>query len=158
MTTPGPDHTYYSPSEVGQEIGLSKRRILQMLERGELAGTKDPQNGRWLIPEAHVAELRERREREQQKKPPPPPQEGPESRELVDTLKGQVEDLRQRLDLEQEANRENRRIIAALTSRVPAIEAPETVEEGPKRDQPRSGASGPQEGVQRPWWRRLLGN
>src|SRR5215213_8610904 len=37
--------------------------------------------------------------------------------------------LQQQLEAEREANRENRRIIAALTSRIPAIEAPETVEE-----------------------------
>src|SRR5215207_8367327 len=43
---------------------------------------------------------------------------------LVESLQDQVADLRSRLDREQEANRENRRIIAALTSRIPAIEAP----------------------------------
>jgi hypothetical protein len=64
----------------------------------------------------------------------------------------------------EDANRENRRIIAALTSRIPQLEAPqetpksrETVEEEPERAEPRSYAAGPQEGVQRPWWRRVFG-
>ena len=34
------------------------------------------------------------------------------------------QDLDDQLDQEREANRENRRIIAALTSRIPAIETP----------------------------------
>ena len=38
-----------------------------------------------------------------------------------------------------------------------ARESPETVEEEPERAEPRSGASGAEEGAQRPWWRRVLG-
>lgn len=64
--------------------------------------------------------------------------------------------LDDQLDQKREANRENRRIIAALTSRIPAIEAPsetpgsaETGEEQQDRGpQPRSDAPGPQEGAQ----------
>ncbi len=76
--------------------------------------------------------------------------------------------LREQLDLEREANRENRRIIAALTSRIPQLEAPpqasggpETVEEEPEGAEPRSatgGAHEPTQGAQRrSWWRRLIG-
>jgi excisionase family DNA binding protein len=72
--------------------------------------------------------------------------------------------LREQLSQANERDRENRRIIAALTSRIPAIEAPqedreapETVEEGPGRAEPRSDAGGAQEGVRRPWWRRVFG-
>jgi predicted DNA-binding protein YlxM (UPF0122 family) len=53
---------------------------------------------------------------------------------------------------------------AQLAARVPELEAPqeaaeaaETVEEGPERAEPRSATGEAQEGVQRPWWRRLLG-
>jgi excisionase family DNA binding protein len=52
--------------------------------------------------------------------------------------------LNQQLEAERRANEENRRIIAALTSRIPAIEAPteasaspETVEDEPERAEPR---------------------
>ena len=54
--------------------------------------------------------------------------------DLTDLL---IEELRDRVRALEDANRENRRIIAALTSRIPAIEAPpeasgspETVEKG----------------------------
>jgi hypothetical protein len=76
-----------------------------------------------------------------------------------------IDELRDRVRALEEANSENRRIIAALTSRIPAIEAPpdapgspETAERGPERDQPRPDAPGPQEGTaRRPWWRRVFG-
>ena len=72
--------------------------------------------------------------------------------------------LREQLEQANERDRENRRIIAALTSRIPAIEAPseapeapETVEEQQGRGQPHSDAPGAQEGGQRSWWRRIFG-
>ena len=72
--------------------------------------------------------------------------------------------LREQLAQANERDRENRRIIAALTSRIPAIEAPqeatggaETVEEEPQRAEPHPATGAAQEGVQRPWWRRVFG-
>jgi hypothetical protein len=62
-----------------------------------------------------------------------------------------------------EANRENRRIIAGLTQRIPAIEAPQSDEDAPQSasgDLEGAGHPGtrePQEAVHRPWWRRWLG-
>jgi len=84
--------------------------------------------------------------------------------ELIAELRDRVRSLDDQLDQEREANRENRRIIAALTSRIPAIEAPtdereapQTAQEEPERAEPRSDAPGAREGVRRPWWRRVLG-
>jgi hypothetical protein len=55
-------------------------------------------------------------------------------------------------------------ILLNLTERIPQLEAPsearespQTVEEGPERAEPRPPTGGAQEGVQRPWWRRVLG-
>jgi hypothetical protein len=60
---------------------------------------------------------------------------------VVSEMRGRIEDLREQLQAEREANRENRRIIAALTSRIPELEAPseargspETVEEEPEAE------------------------
>jgi hypothetical protein len=83
----------------------------------------------------------------------------------IEDLREQVAYLRDQLEQANERDRENRRIIAALTSRIPAIEAPqeasreaaETVEEAPERAEPQSSTEGRQEGVHRPWWRRVLG-
>jgi hypothetical protein len=75
-----------------------------------------------------------------------------------------IAELQDRVRSLEEANRENRRIIAALTSRIPAIEAPpearespETVEEEQGRGRPHSDRVESQEAVQRPWWRRVFG-
>jgi hypothetical protein len=75
-----------------------------------------------------------------------------------------ITELQDRVRSLEEANRENRRIIAALTSRIPQLEAPsearespETVDEQQGRGQPHSDAPGAPQGVQRPWWRRVLG-
>lgn len=77
-----------------------------------------------------------------------------------------IAELQDRIRALEEANSENRRIIAALTSRIPAIEAPtderdaaETVEQEPERAESRSGAAGTQEGAEPPrsWWRKIFG-
>jgi excisionase family DNA binding protein len=74
--------------------------------------------------------------------------------------------LREQLQAERQAHAEARRIIAGLVERIPAIEAPaspeprespETAEEQQGRDAPHSATVGAQEGVQRPWWRRVFG-
>jgi hypothetical protein len=85
---------------------------------------------------------------------------------LFEQMRSRIESLERQLEQANERDRENRRIIAALTSRIPAIEAsqearesPETVEEEPERAAPpRSSAGEGQESEQRPWWRRMFGS
>jgi hypothetical protein len=70
--------------------------------------------------------------------------------------------LREQLEAERQAHSESRRLLMAALERIPpqleappeAPGSPETATEG------RSGTTGPpetQEGVQRPWWRRVFG-
>jgi hypothetical protein len=88
-----------------------------------------------------------------------------DSAALISAKDETIAALREQLEQANERDRENRRIIAALTSRIPAIEAPqepsqgaETAEEEPERAEPHPATGGAQEGVQRrPWWRRMLG-
>ncbi len=90
---------------------------------------------------------------------------GDPTRTTDDRTDALIDELRDRVRSLEEANSENRRIIAALTSRIPAMEAPsdvpgstETVEQEPEGDQPRPDAPGAQAGAQRQtWWRRLIG-
>jgi hypothetical protein len=89
----------------------------------------------------------------------------PERDALISELRSHNATLQKQLEQANERDRENRRIIAALTSRIPAIEAPqearespETVEEEPERAAPRSSAGEGQESEQRPWWRRIFGS
>ena len=70
---------------------------------------------------------------------------------IWESKRRRLQDLDDQLDQEREANQENRRIIAALTSRIPAIEASsetprasETGEEQQRRGEPWSAAAGVQ--------------
>jgi anti-sigma-K factor RskA len=90
--------------------------------------------------------------------------------ELVAELRTHVADLREQLEQAHERDRENRRIIAALTQRMPELEAPgqeppesptEATEQpgrvGPCRP-PSATVEGPQGSSERvSWWRRLFG-
>lgn len=55
---------------------------------------------------------------------PPEISEPNPSRELIEEMRGRIEDLREQLAAEREAHREARRIIAGLVQRVPELEAP----------------------------------
>jgi hypothetical protein len=74
-----------------------------------------------------------------------------------------IAELQDRVRSLEDANRENRRIIAALTSRIPAIEAPSEAPESPERgeagaDSSHQASTEPQGKTQRPWWRRVFGS
>jgi hypothetical protein len=80
---------------------------------------------------------------------------------LISEIQARVQLLEQELERAHERDRENRRIIAALTQRIPELEAPEEPRESPEtatveEAEPRPG--GVQEGAQRPWWRRVFGS
>jgi hypothetical protein len=78
-------------------------------------------------------------------------------RELIDELRDRVRSL-------EEANRENRRIIAVLTQRIPELEAPASPE---PRESPEMASEAapdtswtpePETPTERvPWWRRMFG-
>jgi excisionase family DNA binding protein len=83
---------------------------------------------------------------------------------FVDSLQDQIEYLREQLDKEREANRENRRLLAAALERIPELEAssepresPETATEEPYRTH-HHAPPGPDHPVERPsWWRKFFG-
>src|SRR5215218_6604863 len=91
---------------------------------------------------------------------------------LVDALQDQIRYLREQLDTERAARTEERRrpdtIVAQLTSRIPAIEAPQGTPPETPSDAPggpetpsappdRGDAPGPERPAERPWWRRVFG-
>ena len=90
---------------------------------------------------------------------------------LVEVLRDQVGYLRSQLDAERRANDENRRLLAGLIERVPALEAPadapapaqatedgaEGVADGSAGVGHQANGSGDPRSPERPWWRRLIG-
>jgi IS30 family transposase len=76
----------------------------------------------------------------------------------VEVMERYIARLERELEEADERDRENRRIIAMLTSRIPAIEAPR--EEPPESSEspvptptPTEASGGAQEATERPWWR-----
>ncbi len=81
-----------------------------------------------------------------------------EQTSLIEVLRDQVAYLREQLDQEREANRENRRIIAGLVRHVPGLEAPPEPQESPETNSEGTVGGSPSESVtKRSWWRRLFG-
>ena len=83
--------------------------------------------------------------------------------DLVEALRDQVVFLRQQLEEEREANRENRRIIAGLVQRVPELGPVQEPREDHVTDseEPNKGAAAPSEqqetSQRRSWWRAFFG-
>jgi len=100
---------------------------------------------------------------------------------LLEAKEETIRTLREQLEAERRANEENRRLLTALATRVPELEAPESREEpsqAPVEDAVRvggdysPGATGNSQGFERPrdtaefpvrgsltrpWWRRVFG-
>jgi hypothetical protein len=84
--------------------------------------------------------------------------------ELADELRSRIRYLERQVEEEREARRRADTLLAQLMQRIPELEAPSERSEG--RESPESpGPTGTttedegeaQEGVQRPWWRRMFG-
>ena len=142
-------------SEAATLLGVSKDAVRMRVKRGTLRSEKGA-DGRvyvWVNVKPHAG--------------PDDVHTGSQVeawRELIDELRDRVRSL-------EESNRENRRIIAALTQRIPEIEAPRepsgaTEPPGapseatpqPGRVEPQPSVEGTQEPAQpRSWWRRMFG-
>ena len=143
----------YNVSDAARILGISPEAVRTRLSRGTLESVKEGRRVYVLLKPDVTTSDNDRTD---------------DRTRYVNSLDEQVEYLRGLLDAEREANRENRRIIAGLTSRIPALEA------GPPADAS-SEAPGSTENVSepvhsadapprretptepRPWWRRLLG-
>ena len=139
-------------SEAADLLGVSKDAVRMRVKRGTLRSEKG-EDGRVYVwvnvnPDGDPNDVH-------------PQGEVDPYRELIDELHDRVRSL-------EEANRENRRIIAALTSRIPAIEAPpdarespETFGEMPMGPEPQEAREEAQQAAQprsgTPWWRRVFG-
>jgi excisionase family DNA binding protein len=160
----------YTPTEAARMLRVSPTRVRQLLQDGELDGERD-EAGHWLIPARAVHERLERLRHESFLEAVGyDPSIVQAMQERVEVLREQVEMLRAELREAHAANRENRRIIAALTQRIPEVEAPGNQEApreppgGPENGatgqerarEPRPATGGAQEGVGRPWWRRFF--
>jgi hypothetical protein len=93
----------------------------------------------------------------------------PDTSALISEMRGRIEDLQEQLEQANKRDRENRRIIAALTSRIPELpsptpeeppEASQAATEQPGRVEPQAAveaAQSPPERPERSWRERVRG-
>ena len=154
---PQADHERLTVAQAAVRLGITEGAVRSRIKRGTLPTAREGGTVFVLLGDGTSQENQ-------------PPNTGVPSdqSELIASLQDQVRYLREHLDTEREARTEERRrhdtVVAQLTSKIPAIEAPqeaseaaETAQEEPERAEPRPDAPGAQESVQRPWWRRVFG-
>jgi hypothetical protein len=147
---PGPTNQRVTVPEAAEVLGITAEAVRMRIKRGTLRSER--RAGRVFVLLG-------------QDQPTEQPTDRPdEPNALISQMQGRIESLEHQLEEAAERDRENRRIIVALTSRIPAIEAPpgerespQTAEEEPERAEPRPVTVESQESVQRPWWRRVFG-
>jgi excisionase family DNA binding protein len=147
-------------AEASERLGISKEAVRKRISRGTLRADRDSDG----MVRVYVL-------------PSDTPSGTVTASELVEELREQVRYLRDQLDQERDANRENRRIIAALTSRIPELPAAtEQASSSEARESPEMPAdeqqgrgpipdagglrgedSSPLEPISLPWWRRMFG-
>jgi len=144
--------------EAAAILGVSKDAVRQRVRRDTLRSDKGEDGRVYVYLDASVYDVHTAA---------PPPSEASEAAgddPLHQQMQARIDDLREQLRREQDAHAEARRIILALTSRIPQLEAPletpeaaESATPEPERAAPRPDAPGPQTDAQRPWWRRWIG-
>ena len=131
----------YNVRDAAEVLGISPEAVRTRLSRGSLDSVREGRRVYVLLePDLTRTEPRS-------------------DERYIRSLEERVEHLRELLDGEREANRENRRIIAALTSRIPELESG-TPSEGPQSSQ--EATERPSEGEtpggqERGFWGRLFG-
>jgi hypothetical protein len=124
--------------DAAQQLGITPDALRQRIRRGQYHSTKE--DGR-----VYVYLNLDRTETEHNVQV--------ESNALISEIQARVQLLEQELERAHERDRENRRIIAALTQRIPELEAPSEPSESPETATVHTGEAEPQpERV--PWWRR----
>jgi hypothetical protein len=133
----------FTVKEAAQRLNVSEAAIRQRIQRNSIAHEKDEETNRvYILLDGEDERLDEVE----------PDVEHRSERELIDTLQEQ-------LRLEREASAELRRIIAGLTQRIPAVEAPPDERESPVSASEERGGDGvpPEQEKRSSWWRRFFG-
>jgi len=114
-------------------LGISEDAVRSRLRRRTLCREKGPDGTVFVLLQASTSDRptphqrpADGRRTDRRPASEPTDQEGEDTArgELLEVLRNEIAHLRDQLNQEREANRENRRIIAGLVQRVPEIEAP----------------------------------
>jgi hypothetical protein len=144
----------FSLREAAARLGVSGSAIRKRVERGTLRSDKGPDGKRYVYLDTGADTMADT---------------GADKYErdaLISSKDETIAVLRQQLEAERQSSAELRRIVAALTSRIPELpaasserppEGPVTTTDKPESDTSARSEESAQEGAQRPWWRRWFG-
>ncbi len=143
---------YYTPPQAARILRLSRQRITQMLQSGEMEGKQDPKSGRWKIPQRVVhARLKDRPARD--RSDGGGPRNEPEGSQRLGELELEVRDLSYRLG-RSEAHLE-------LTEKAESTlqaERDRLLEDLERERRRAERLEAELRDVRRPWWRKLFGS
>ena len=112
---------FYTLTEAARVLEIPQRRLLEMIETGELEGVQDPQSSRWKIPK-HAVDERALADPPPESSAEGSPEQSTETllQELVDELGNlhrEVGHLKSRLDRVRRAGKEERELLLAELER-----------------------------------------
>jgi len=149
---PSPDLDRLTVAQAADALSISQDAVRKRIARGTIPHDRD-ESGRVFVYLAPSETVHKTDQDAQQDTASKTVQDA-----YIRSLEDQIAFLRRELERKD-------RILLNLTERIPELEAPseprespETVEEEPERAEPHSAAGEAQEGVQRPWWRRVFGS
>src|SRR5215218_11212007 len=145
-----PEMARHTVAEAADMLGISTGAVRNRLSRGTLRSTKESGTVYVLLPDDMSRDVK--RDADDTPSGIPPSDRDVLTSELRDRLRY----VEGQLEAERQAHAEARRIIAGLVERIPAIEAPEEASTPSGGGEPHPGTVESQEGVQRPWWRKLI--
>jgi hypothetical protein len=130
--------------DAAEHLGITVDAIRKRIQRGTIAHERDEEGRVWVL----LDESSKVHDTDQDTYRTVGPAE------FIEEMRERIHDLREQLAAERRANEENRRIIAALTQRIPEIEAPREPSgateprEAPSEATPQPGRVEPQPAVQ----------
>jgi hypothetical protein len=150
----------FTVSQAAKYLSTTESSIRHKVNRNSISHERDEETNRVyiLIDEVEDEVLTEDTQRHTNGEPS-------DTERLIATLTMQLEATQESLEQEREANRENRRLLAAALERIPAIEAPPEARDAPVSSSEDLGATGGPEGQETPqepaqrrgWWREFFG-
>jgi hypothetical protein len=123
-TAPGQDEIMVTVPEAAEILGTTTNAVRSRMRRGKLRREDGEDGTVYVILDAQPSSDSQTTA-EDSREAVSDGRETVEDSPMVEVLKDQVAHLRDQLDKEREANRENRRLLAAALERIPAIEAPQ---------------------------------
>jgi hypothetical protein len=134
-------------------MGVTVDAIRKRISRGTIPHERDEEGRVWVLLDTDQDAASNVRDTDQPRSA---------SDALISEMRDRIESLERQLEQERQANSEHRRLLAAALERIPPQleapqEAPESAAEGSEGAEPHPAGPGAQEGVQRPWWRRVFG-